>query len=182
MRGAVRIRKISSALGDEAIGAPKVSKRNACLALSTFFFFFLFWRKSLPSLSPPDSVFLCSKRVLGADGSVTLGVDCQLWAASCSRYFSTEPTLQPALLQYLSYLTEDWPDCCCSGTHREERGNNMQLLILWCSMLHGSILSVMCLVVSLPAPATPVAVDHLLVLEVQSLYFISHCFRYMGFV
>ncbi|KAM6203373.1 uncharacterized protein WM294_005027 isoform 3-T10 [Sarcoramphus papa] len=63
------------------------------------------------------------KRVPGADGSVTLGADCQLWAASCSRYSSTEPTLQPALLQYLSYLTEDGPDCCCSGTHREERGS-----------------------------------------------------------
>lgn len=40
------------------------------------------------------------------------------------------------------------------NTSREGGGNNMQLLILWCSVWHGSILSVMTLVVS-PCPSSP---------------------------
>lgn len=152
MRGAVMVRKISSALGDEAIGALEVSLWGMpALPCPPFFFFPLKW---LPNLSFRDLVFLCSKTVPGADGSVALGADCQLWAASCSRCSGTEQMLQPALLQYLSYLTEDCRDCCCSGTHREGGGNNMQLLILWCSVLHASILSVMTLVVS-PCPSSP---------------------------
>ena len=152
-------------------------RRNACLVHS--------FRPSHPKgvTSQPLVAWLgVSLQQDGAGGSVAVGAGSQPWAASRSRCSSTELVLQPLCFSTWAALLRIGPVLLRWKTQREERGNNTQLLILWCSVSGG-----VCIIGAvpgcvLPAPANLVAVDHLLVLEVQSLCFISHCFRYVGFV